>query len=81
MFNACAKTSPSVRFAIAIAERCDELGLHLCVDVEDTALATFQTEGGALVQVSCARTMSVKRDDLVVMQIDGAEGSELLPVW
>ncbi len=65
----------SCRLAIAIPERRDETGLRFRVDVEDTALATLQTQDGALVQLSSSWATRVKRDDLVVLQIDGAEGS------
>jgi predicted dehydrogenase len=65
----------SCRLATATPERRDEAGLRFPVDVEDTALATLQTEGGALVQLTCSWATRVKRDDLVVLQVDGAEAS------
>ncbi len=68
-------TAVSCRLATATPERGDETGARFPVDVEDTAFGTFQTESGALVQTSSSWATRVKRDDLVVLQIDGTGGS------
>jgi len=55
--------------------RRDEAGRPYRVDVEDTAFAIFELEGGALAQVSSSWASRVKRDDLLQIQVDGTAGS------
>jgi predicted dehydrogenase len=55
--------------------RRDEAGKLYDVDVEDTALAIFETAGGALVHVTSSWCTRVKRDDMMTLQIDGTDGS------
>jgi predicted dehydrogenase len=65
----------SCRHITALPERRDETGNPYRVDVEDTAFAIFELEGGVLAQVSSSWTSRVKRDDLLQIQVDGTRGS------
>ena len=67
--------SVSCRATTAIPRRRDEAGREYDVDVEDTALATFELEGGALVEVNASWASRVKRDDMLTIQVDGTQGS------
>jgi predicted dehydrogenase len=67
--------SVSCRVSTQVPQRRDEQGQRYDVDVEDTALATFELDGGALVQVSCSWATRVKRDDMLTIQVDGTHGS------
>ena len=67
--------SVSCRLATAIPFRRDEAGVRYAVDVEDTAIAQFELEGGVLAQVSSSWAARVRRDDLLQIQIDGTAGS------
>jgi predicted dehydrogenase len=61
--------------ATHIHERIDESGVRYLADAEDAAYATFQLEGGAIAQINSSWAVRVKRDDLVVFQVDGTHGS------
>ena len=65
----------SCRHITALSERRDETGNPYRVDVEDTAFAIFELEGGGLAQVGSSWTSRVKRDDLLQIQVDGTRGS------
>jgi predicted dehydrogenase len=65
----------SCRIATAIPQRRDEAGNMFDVDVEDTVFATLELDGGALMQVSSSWATRVRRDDMVVLQVDGGDGS------
>jgi predicted dehydrogenase len=65
----------SCRVATQVPQRRDEQGNRYEVDVEDTALATLELDGGALVQVSSSWATRVKRDDMLTIQVDGTHGS------
>jgi predicted dehydrogenase len=65
----------SCRISTAVPQRRDEQGQRYRVDVEDTALATFELAGGALVQVTSSWATRVKRDDMFTLQVDGTHGS------
>ncbi|MCS0494750.1 Gfo/Idh/MocA family oxidoreductase [Ancylobacter sp. MQZ15Z-1] len=65
----------SCRCATRVPRRIDENGQSYEVDVEDEAAATFELEGGVLVQVGSSWATRVKRDDLFQLQIDGTGGS------
>lgn len=67
--------SVSCRATTAIPRRRDEAGRDYEVDVEDTVLATFELEGGALVEVNASWASRVKRDDMLTIQVDGTLGS------
>ncbi len=65
----------SCRTTTAVPQRRDEAGRDYKVDVEDTALATFELEGGALVEVNASWASRIKRDDMLTIQVDGTLGS------
>jgi predicted dehydrogenase len=67
--------SVSCRVSTVVPQRRDEQGRRYDVDVEDTAIATFELAGGALVQVSSSWATRVKRDDMFTLQVDGTQGS------
>lgn len=67
--------SVSCRVTTEVPQRRDERGDRYEVDVEDTAFATFQLHGGALVQVSSSWATRVRRDDMLTIQVDGTHGS------
>jgi predicted dehydrogenase len=58
-----------------IPKRWDEAGKPYEADADDAAYATFELEGGAVGQINSSWCTRVYRDDLVVFQIDGTEGS------
>jgi predicted dehydrogenase len=58
-----------------IDRRFDEAGKPYDADADDAAYATFEVEGGAIVQINSSWTTRVKRDDLVTFQVDGTLGS------
>jgi predicted dehydrogenase len=58
-----------------IAKRWDENGKAYTADAADAAYAMFELEGGALAQINSSWCARVYRDDLVMFQIDGTEGS------
>ena len=59
----------------AIPARIDEAGRKYDVDVEDTVLAIMQLEGGAVATVVNSWATRVRREDTMVVQIDGTGGS------
>jgi predicted dehydrogenase len=61
--------------ATAIPERVDEQGRAYTVDVEDTSHALLQLDGGAVGVVTSSWATRVRRDDTMVVQIDGTLGS------
>lgn len=67
----------SCRRATRMPQRRDEAGRPYDVDVEDEAMASFELESGAFVQVTSSWTTRVKRDDLFQLQIDGTHGSAI----
>lgn len=67
--------SVSCRVSTLVPRRRDESGRPYDVDVEDSALATFELANGALVDVASSWATRVKRDDLFTLQIDGTQGS------
>jgi predicted dehydrogenase len=68
-------TSVSCRVSTAVPQRRDEKGERYAVDVEDSAVGTFELAGGALLQVNASWATRVKRDDMLTLQVDGAFGS------
>jgi predicted dehydrogenase len=58
-----------------IGERTDEHGKAYRADAEDAAYATFELEGGVIAQINSSWCVRVRRDDLVVFQVDGTHGS------
>lgn len=61
--------------AIHIPERFDEKGNRYDADADDAAYATFELEGGIVVQINSSWTTRVRRDDLVTFHVDGTHGS------
>jgi predicted dehydrogenase len=65
----------SALMATAIPERVDERGQAYTVDVEDTSHALLKLEGGAVGVITNSWATRVRRDDTMVVQIDGTNGS------
>jgi predicted dehydrogenase len=65
----------SALMATAIPERVDERGQSYRVDVEDTSHALLKLEGGAVGVITNSWATRVRRDDTMVVQIDGTTGS------
>ncbi len=58
-----------------VPSRRDERGEPYAVDVEDAAYALLELEGGIAATVTSSWATRVRRDDLMIMQIDGTAGS------
>ena len=67
--------SVSALGAIHIPERIGEDGEPYAVTAEDAAYATFEIEGGPIVQLNSSWCVRVDRDELFELQVDGTEGS------
>lgn len=65
----------SALMATAIPERVDEQGTLYQVDAEDTSHALLKLEGGAVGIITNSWATRVRRDDTMVVQIDGVNGS------
>src|SRR5918995_4502900 len=63
--------------ATHVPERWDEQGRRYHADADDAAYATFQLAGGIVAQFNSSWCTRVRRDDLVVFQVDGTHGSAL----
>jgi predicted dehydrogenase len=61
--------------ATAIPERVDERGRTYIVDAEDTSHALLQLAGGAVGVITNSWATRIRRDDTMVVQIDGTLGS------
>ena len=61
--------------ATAIPERVDERGQTYAVDAEDTSHALLQLAGGAVGVITNSWATRIRRDDTMVVQIDGTLGS------
>jgi predicted dehydrogenase len=61
--------------ATAIPERVDEQGRRYAVDVEDTSHALLRLENGGVGVITNSWATRLKRDDTMVVQIDGTLGS------
>ena len=61
--------------AIHIEERIDEEGNPYKCTADDSAYATFQLPGGVIAHFNSSWSVRVRRDDLLVLQIDGTKGS------
>ncbi len=61
--------------AIHIPERVDERGRRYAATADDAAYGTFELEGGIVAQMNSSWATRVYRDELLVLQVDGTEGS------
>ena len=61
--------------ATHISERTDEQGQPYICTADDSAYATFALEGGVVAQINSSWCTRVHRDDLLVLQVDGTQGS------
>ena len=61
--------------ATHIPKRWDENGNPYSVDVDDSAYATFQLDGGIVAHINSSWCTRVRRDDLVTFHVDGTHGS------
>jgi len=61
--------------ATHIKNRRDEQGRPYACTADDAAYATFELAGGLLVQLNSSWCTRVRRDDLLVLQVDGTKGS------
>ena len=59
----------------AIPERVDEAGQRYKVDAEDTNYALLRMQGGAIGVITNSWASRPRRDDTMVVQIDGTKGS------
>ncbi len=58
-----------------VKKRWDEKGEPFTADADDSCLAISRLAGGAMAQIMSSWCVRVKRDDIIVMQVDGTEGS------
>ena len=58
-----------------IAERVDEAGKTYECTADDAAYGSFMLEGDIIAQFNSSWTTRVRRDDLLVLQVDGTLGS------
>jgi predicted dehydrogenase len=68
-------TGVSALMSTAIPRRVDERGQPYTVDVEDTSHALLKLAGGAVGVITNSWATRVRRDDTMVVQIDGTAGS------
>ena len=58
-----------------IPERVNESGSVYACTAEDAAYTVFELEGGIIAQFNSSWVTRVRRDDLLVIQVDGTKGS------
>jgi predicted dehydrogenase len=61
--------------AAFIPERLDERGRAYSATADDAAYGWFELEGGVFARIASSWCTRVSRDDLLVLQVDGTEGS------
>ncbi len=61
--------------ATHIPRRRDEAGKPYSCTADDSAYATFELAGGIIAQINASWAVRVRRDDLLVLQVDGTKGS------
>ena len=59
----------------SVATRWDEAGKPYACTADDSAYATFELAGGLIAQINSSWCVRVRRDDLLVLQVDGTKGS------
>ena len=64
--------------ATHIKQRVDENGKPYKCTADDAAYATFELKGGVIAHINSSWTVRVRRDDLVVFQVDGTQGSAVV---
>lgn len=64
--------------ATHIKKRWDEQGQPYDCTAEDAVFVTFVTENGAICHFNCAWNVRVRRDDLVVFQVEGTKGTAVV---
>ncbi len=64
--------------ATHIRERVDESGKPYKCTADDAAYATFEIKGGIIAHINSSWCVRVRRDDLVVFQVDGTQGSAVV---
>ncbi len=67
--------SLSCRRVIHIPERIDEQGKPYQCTADDAVYGTFELEGGIIAQMNSSWATRVYRDDLLILQVDGTQGS------
>jgi len=58
-------------------ERVDEQGKNYNCTAEDAAYATFELQNGIICHINSSWSVRVRRDDLLILQVDGTKGSAL----
>jgi predicted dehydrogenase len=58
-----------------IPERVDEAGVAYAATADDAAYGIFELEGGVIAQINSSWSVRVRRDDLLVLQVDGTKGT------
>ena len=71
-------TEVFTRAATHIPERIDENGKAYACTADDSAYALFETDTGITCQFNSSWNVRVRRDDLLVMQVDGTKGSAVV---
>lgn len=61
--------------ATHIAKRWDENGKAYDSTADDAAYSTFELSGGIIAHINASWCVRVRRDDLLVLQVDGTKGS------
>jgi predicted dehydrogenase len=61
--------------ATQIPERVDEAGKRYKATADDAVYTTFELDDGVLVQLNSSWCTRVNRDDLLILQVDGTQGS------
>lgn len=61
-----------------ISERVDEAGETYVCTADDAAYATFEIEGGVIAHINSSWATRVYRDDLLILQVDGTDGSAVV---
>lgn len=61
--------------AIHIPERIDEDGKPYQCTADDSCYTTFELENGIICHFNCSWDVRVRRDDLLVLNVDGTQGS------